>query len=604
MTNEELSIFLYQLAETHEQYIASTLPLHALAGIALFIETVRTSDVLFLSNTSNNLVAEKLAMNDIVGMGWNLAASYLLRPIEVKGFPMRKSDEEMRQIAGSVMFNFGCCTQLRRTADMVRAGFLEAEIAGNTFTFRKKSFVDDQHEDELEYIRIASLEKQILAGNLNYEDWRILETENPEDVMDLPGASIGISAKNKFSGYLRENVEELMLPLLKPWNSGHGLMISYETTPEIDGHFMALATEIVKEWVIDAGIHPEMQIGALTGVDLRWVVLLIVSFDLKHIKFLELGVKKMPSFSLGQSATTWHITDEVIDEITAFTAFDRATVKNVLDLILFRPDDAGLLKRHSSLFMPLLVDLGNGYVLRPVSGVRRNPFYSIIAALEHRNPNFRHDISLPREKWQRDELYAQFQGDRYQRTDGNVNLKKAGKIITDIDAAVFDNTTGELALFQIKWQDFFFNDVKKLRSKASNLVRELEEWAEKTNSWVSDNGLTDLQRLLRIKTADGQRVRAVYLFGLSRNAGRTSGYGFEIKSDDLAVTNWAQFRRYRIEIGPAKHVISGLFEKLKKQEDIKFNYKPIPLQIQVQDQTLIFKDMWYYEDEKMQPGVS
>ena len=44
-------------------------------------------------------------------------------------------------------------------------------------------------------------------------------------------------------------------------------------------------------------------------------------------------------------------------------------------------------------------------------------------------------------------------------------------MITDIDAAVFDVTTGELGLFQLKWQDFSSSDVAKQRSKAGTSSR-------------------------------------------------------------------------------------------------------------------------------------
>ena len=48
-----------------------------------------------------------------------------------------------------------------------------------------------------------------------------------------------------------------------------------------------------------------------------------------------------------------------------------------------------------------------------------------------------------------------FSGVKYITIDGNIKLRTGKKIVTDIDAAIFDRTTGELAIFQIKWQDFF-----------------------------------------------------------------------------------------------------------------------------------------------------
>jgi hypothetical protein len=56
--------------------------------------------------------------------------------------------------------------------------------------------------------------------------------------------------------------------------------------------------------------------------------------------------------------------------------------------------------------------------------------------------------------------------------------------LTDIDAAVLDRTTGDLALFQLKWQDFRGATTRQTISRAKNFVGQVQKWAENTTTWI------------------------------------------------------------------------------------------------------------------------
>jgi hypothetical protein len=64
----------------------------------------------------------------------------------------------------------------------------------------------------------------------------------------------------------------------------------------------------------------------------------------------------------------------------------------------------------------------------------------------------------PREGWMISDLCHLFMGARYVRIDRPTLLRRDDMDVTDIDAAVFDLTTGDLALFQLKWQTFDTDD--------------------------------------------------------------------------------------------------------------------------------------------------
>jgi hypothetical protein len=193
----------------------------------------------------------------------------------------------------------------------------------------------------------------------------------------------------------------------------------------------------------------------------------------------------------------------------------------------------------------------------------------------------------------RSEIYQIFQGTRYKRVDGNINLRDENRVLTDIDGAIFDNLTGELALFQLKWQDYFTNDVREMKSKASNLTNELDEWASKVDSWINKKGVSELIKALRLKLHKEHSISSIYLFGVSRFYARTQGFGYAVKNQKLAIANWAQFLRVRYEIGPAERVFHKLFETLREKmnEEVP-NPKPLPLTINVSGKSICFENVW------------
>jgi hypothetical protein len=141
MTTEELCTELTKLAEDHELDLAGRLPADSLYSIPIFIETVRTMDIYAIVDHVEKSPERHAATYDIIRMGWNLASYYLLRPFEVKGFPMRPSDDHTQKEAFSILYNFGCCVQLRRTVDMIRTGILTVEKSDSTFRFVKQVYL-------------------------------------------------------------------------------------------------------------------------------------------------------------------------------------------------------------------------------------------------------------------------------------------------------------------------------------------------------------------------------------------------------------------------------------------------------------------------------
>jgi hypothetical protein len=169
---------------------------------------------------------------------------------------------------------------------------------------------------------------------------------------------------------------------------------------------------------------------------------------------------------------------------------------------------------------------------------------------------------------------------------------RVGDTATDIDAAILDRTTGELALFQLKWQDYFTNDVRKLRSKASNLANELDNWADEVAQWTHHQTSAQILTTLRIRQNAKTEISKVHMFAISRINAKSHGYGFGVNHSDLAVCNWPQFCRTRFENGPAKSVFGELHKKLRNEMNSKPTTIPIPAEFVIDGTTFHFEDLW------------
>ena len=219
--------------------------------------------------------------------------------------------------------------------------------------------------------------------------------------------------------------------------------------------------------------------------------------------------------------------------------------------------------------------------------------------LERQSKQAQASIRKPRESWMVSELCRLFLGNRYAVVDCPTRLKRNRNTVTDIDAAVLDRTTGELGLFQLKWQDFSINDIREARSRAKNFVEQVDSWANKTQLWVNDSGARALCQTLRLKLAAHEQITAVRLFAIGRSASRFQSYGYATTSRNLAVCTWSQFVRLRYEIGPVINVLKSLHERVQREYTHPAKKKELSHEIIAADQKILLENFWnLYDDDE------
>jgi hypothetical protein len=387
------------------------------------------------------------------------------------------------------------------------------------------------------------------------------------------------------------HLQDVMGRLTFPWKTPQGVMVGYSADPEIDAYFLDAVTENTLQWRNDAGIHPCSELGGFSGGLLTTVVHVLMSFYTKHIMFVEKGIKLYDNVNQHMSLTIWKTRSDLIKSLLVATEASEQEVTAALDLITVRAGDADYFLKEQAPSIPLVIELCDGYLLTPVSGIFHNPFNAIRMLRESTSVAFQNALRKHREEWMAEDLYALFNGPRFQRVPGQTKLRRGRQTVTDIDAAIFDNLTGDLVLFHLKWQDFTSSNVRTQRSKAKNFNDQVQNWAEKITAWINQFGVVALLRALKIKPPVGLEPRDVRLIAIGRSNARFRSYGYNIEGNVLALP-WPQFVRLRLTIGPGQDFFKLLTQAVIDENASPVERKPLPYVLEGHGLRVTFRDIW------------
>ncbi|TDP80794.1 hypothetical protein EV672_1109 [Aquabacterium commune] len=587
--SESIPDELRRLADEHFSAVVSKLPTDRMERFLFFVEVVRAND--YWGVFAQASIETPEWQFDMMQWGWNMAVATLFEPVEVVGaFPMMRSTQETRRIAIGFLQDLGKVSLLRRLSDMAHYGIVGVERQDDFLEIKVSSYATAQFADVKEMDQLRLAETRIRSGDTQWQVVSMREAEkNPTNAM-----AFWAKANSPVKRWLKPDIEieKLILTLVRPWETKWGTMVAYGAYIEVDKHFMAEALELATGWRASAGLHPDAKLGSITGADVASVMVALISLHLKHVYSVVIAAKHFKEISIAQSLAIWGPRQELEESISLMSGLSKATVHAVFDVIALTADRAKQMANHSTPLMPLLFDLGNGFVLRPVASLTRNPFTAATTLHRWEDPRSTNAIAADRESWMRSDLYGLFKGNRYKCILGNIKLRCGPTVVTDVDAAVYDTCTGELGIFQLKWQDYSTSDVRQLRSKASNLAAELQSWTQATQEWISTNGFRSLEQSLRLKPKRGEIIRSVYLFAISRSAARTQGYGIPINPPQLAISVWAQFMRTRTDVGPSPNVLQDLHKRLIEERESTLIAEPIPVSIQLAGKTVHIHNLW------------
>lgn len=592
---------LNSIAEQELSLILDRMPSDPIEKTVCFTEVLRVIDYWSVFQT---ILPEERRLHfyefEMMKLGWNLAVEKLFVSLDHPGFPLLESTKETRQAAINLVTSLGRTVLIKIISSMVKNGLLLADHHNGEITIRAAESENTQLLDAVEFEHLRHMEEAINRSAAPIQNgWSIIKTDGELCPPEEPGCFYGVIDPGASDKFKIKDIDNAMSPLVFPWHSGKGIMMGYGASPDIDLHFFAIACEYCRQLSVDLGIHPKSSLDGISGSQIRSIVSLMTSLNMKHVKFATLAAKKHKEISIPQSLTIWGETKVLENSIAEYLHISHKLAVKCISAVSMTPTETVHLKGHTTFFMPQLFDFGNGTYIRPVSSLLKSPYSSFMDMQKWRNKNATNAFSAHREEWFRTELYAKFQGRRYITVNGNIKLRKDSRVLTDVDAAIYDKTNGELALFQLKWQDYYTNDIKSLRSKASNLVFELDNWSNSINAWLSAVSKEDIVKTFRLKVhPSGPGISRVYLFGLSRVAARMKSYGYEQKNLDLAVSNWPLFVRLRFEIGGTPSVFGDLHRRIQlEMREPRPQLTPIPFSMAMQNKKITVEDLFFtYED--------
>lgn len=585
---------LRDIADTQLAAILKSLPNDQIGRFILFIEVVRAMDYWGTHVPAQVNKTEKIAQSlDLMYWGWNRAVAELFDSLDQPGaFPLMESTPTSLEFASRLLQEFGKVSLLRRLADMSERGIMIITTSGDEYHIKMSEDARAQFADTTELDRLKEAEAKMPLSNAS---WTVASMRDVLRFPSMPGNYMAF-ADAPAKRWLRPDIEELIKPLVKPWNTGRGIMVAYDARIEVDEHYMAEALALATPWREDAGIHPDAVLGSITGADILGVGAALISLHVKHFGCVSVAKKLFNSVSMSQSLTIWGPRDTLEQSISVMSERPKPLISTIFNVLAMTAEQAKKLRDHSTPLIPMLFDLGNGFILRPVSCLTRNPFNALRTQYKWLNPHAENAFSIDRESWMREHLYGMFGGKRYIRFPGNLKLRRENAVLTDIDAVVYDRFTGDVALFQLKWQDYSTNDVRELRSKAANLSAELTDWSAKVQLWARENGISALNKSLRLKQKRNESVQNILLFAISRLSIRTQGYGVKTVAPDLAMGVWSQFLRVRMEIGPSKYALRDIHARLLDEHEQIPNIQPMPVTLTVAGRTIYIHDLWNQTD--------
>lgn len=531
-----------------------------------FMEVCRVMNLSHVRQTIKDApgLALPTAQFDTMVKGWNGIAALLLPYAHLQhGIPLMTSNDNTRFMAYQALYNLGTAAVAEDVADMLWYGLLTPyEKEGILHLKVDSNRTKDHFLDRIEPSRIIPVE-QLFEESINEE----------------------------LAPYFSEDWVESAKKLIRPFFTNSGVMMGYDMTPEMDDHFLALTLKATLKWRDSAGIHPDADFNGVSGSDLFVSVAAVASFHLKHIHFVQVGMELVENANFTMSLSIWHTRDEIIDTIAAATSFSQEKSEAILDILTAKSSDWGYFANETTPYLPLYIQISSDQLLCNVSAIFQNPLHGI-RMVQERDSQVANAVRAPRENWMQKEIYDLFRGNRYQVVVGQIKLKSKSVTSTDIDAAILDTITGDIALFQLKWQDFNSHSVKSQFSKAKNFSEQTSKWANRVWGVLEETEMADLHRKCRF-VGGAERTKKVHLFAVGRVAARFKSYGFTIDESLITVCSFLQLKRLRHELDRSRDVFSKLREAIMRENRENLERKSVAhiLQFTGSD-PIVLDDIW------------
>ena len=398
-------------------------------------------------------------------------------PLFLFNRPEREWVDSIVQHAGSI----GLCGQL---LDYCKANLMTVKKGINTFTFRP--LYEDIGTEYFERLSLAFYHS--VTG-------KILEHKSTPLMQQLPE--------------MRKKLKEIISVI-------NNNFIQYKATPEIDlfystfGYLYLMTTQVIDDFGEDdffGGIKYRRYIDFAQD--------LFKAIIMHRDCCMAAEIKTSYQVFLKDILTYAFSKNSFINNYSRYTGWSKEEIDQILSCFTLGKENIDYHLCHPSVSAPPYITLGQDTMMRSAYGSIDRPVFFLNRELKRRFPKDYFNAVNNREKRFRDQLYSMFPNDRIIKVNGNINIK-SGKLVTDIDAALYDKERKSLGLFQLKWQDTFSASMKERYSRITNLIPKSVEWIDKIIHWISTGDVNTIARTLKLESKI-DNIENIYLFVLSRN---------------------------------------------------------------------------------------
>lgn len=282
-------------------------------------------------------------------------------------------------------------------------------------------------------------------------------------------------------------------------------------------------------------------------------------YAIKHIYFVNVLREKHPDLLVENLFYLLNTKDELLRLIRENGDLSVQQAEEVLKVLSLSASNKGLYENTQASCAPLIKISSNQYI-HSCAGSLYRPFSFMLDNITMLYPNICDKNRNKREAIFRNELYEMMPN--FHCIDHQIVLKKNGQRITDIDATAIDSETGEIALFQLKWQDHTSLSPKTLLSKSKNYTLEVIQWINRITLWIENSSEAEIANLLGVKPKFVDKSK-IYLFALGREHGNYSGTAPD--TPNCTWVQWYHFLDYILRHGGRNCRISDMHKELNEE---------------------------------------
>lgn len=309
---------------------------------------------------------------------------------------------------------------------------------------------------------------------------------------------------SKFTNKVRKLIRRHVRPFMDHF-------ISYDTEPEIDSYFFAIAYH---ELMLSPGFdtfHYTTRFGGQPFRNYQLAAAFIVSIAMKHRAFVAALLKKSPGIRLEDILTVSAETAGFLDDMRRFLdeygsdleGHEPPTdegVRIIFDVLSVGRHNSALLAKSGGAIPPLL-QCSDEHVIKPLAGAGLQIMQFLLESLR---------LAFPSEydRAQRDREAAMQAAAKRVLSSAlpnlsfrdNVRLRREGRTLTDVDLVVTGALSDGIILVQLKHQDPFGDDLAAMRSRTERLNKQVADWLSSVDAWLASSSPMELRSTFRLPT--------------------------------------------------------------------------------------------------------